>query len=69
MPTESPNDVTPAQARHYVANFAKHTMPGTEYVDFPSGRIHLNKMTDEEAVKVAIGLMHIEAQAGKGTVQ
>jgi hypothetical protein len=60
---------TPSQARHYIANFAKHVVPGTEYVDFPSGRIYLNQMTDEQAVKVAIGLMEIEAQAGKGPVQ
>jgi hypothetical protein len=60
---------TPAQARHYIANFAKHTIPGTQYVDFPSGRIFLNNMTDEEAVKVAVGLMEIEARAARGPIQ
>ena len=38
---------TPAQARHYIENFKKHTMPGMEFVDFPSGRFHLDDMTDE----------------------
>jgi hypothetical protein len=65
----APAPLTPAQARHYISNFAKHIVPGTEYVDFPSGRIHLNNMTDDQAVKVAIGLMEIEAQADKGTRQ
>jgi hypothetical protein len=63
------DEPTPAQARHYIANFAKHTMPGTQYVDFASGRIFLSNMTDNEAVRVAIGLMEIEAQAQKGPIQ
>lgn len=57
------NTLSPEQARDYIATFAKHTMPGAEYVDFPSGRIHFSNMTDEQAIKVARGLMDIEAQA------
>jgi len=41
-------------------------MPGTAYADFPSGRIFFDNMTDEQAVKVAVGLMEIEAEAMKG---
>ena len=71
MSTDSLNNnaPTPAQARHYITNFAKHVIPGTQYVDFASGRIHLNNMTDAEAIKVAIGLMEIEAQAVGGPRQ
>lgn len=57
---------TPALARHYIKNFSEHTLPGTEYADFPSGRIYFNNMTDEQAVKVAVGLMEIEAEAMSG---
>lgn len=57
------NTVTPEQARHYIATFAKHIVPGAEYVTFASGTIHFNKMTDEEAIKVAHGLMEIEAES------
>lgn len=60
------SEPSPEQARHYITTFAKHTVPGAQYVDFPSERIHFNNMTDEQAVKVAIGLMDIEAEAAKG---
>ena len=52
-------------ARRYVWNW--RTKLGkkrrVDYVDFPSGRIHLNEMTDEQAIKVAYGLREIEEQA------
>jgi len=54
------------KARHYIETFRTHVMPGTEYVDFPSGRIHLNAMTDDEAIKVANGLMEMEHEASNG---
>lgn len=57
------NSITPKQARHYITTFAKHIIPGTEYVEFPSGKIYFNNMTDEEAIKVAIGLMELETEA------
>lgn len=60
------NQPTPAQARHYIDKFKKHIMPGMEFVDFPSGRIHLDNMTDDQAVKVAVGLMELESKAAKG---
>jgi len=56
---------TPEAARHYIENFAKYTIPGATYVEFPSGPIHFDNMTDEQAVKVAIGLMDIEAEAAR----
>lgn len=59
-------DITPPQARHYIETFAKHTLPGTEYVEFASERIYFNDMTDEQAIKVARGLMEIEEQASIG---
>lgn len=57
------NMITPEQARHYIGTFAKHVIPGAEYVDFPSGRINFSTMTDEQAIKVAIGLMELEEAA------
>jgi hypothetical protein len=63
------DEMTPDKARCYIGNFTKYIIPGTEYVDFPSSRIYINNMTDDEAVKVAHGLMEIEARATKGTRQ
>jgi hypothetical protein len=59
-------EITPQQARNYIETFSKHVFKGMEYVDFPSGRIYLNDMTDAQAIKVAYGLMYIEDQATKG---
>ena len=64
--TATKDQPTPAQARHYIKNFCEHTMPGTEYADFASGRVYFNDMTDEQAAKVAVGLMEIEAEAVEG---
>ena len=64
--TATTDQPTPAQAREYVKTFCEHTLPGTEYADFPSGRIYFDNMTDEQAVKVAVGLMEIEAEAMEG---
>lgn len=63
------NSITPAQARHYVMTFVQYVIPGTEYADFPSGRIHFDNMTDDEAVKVAVGLMEIETEAMRGKMK
>lgn len=59
-------EITAEQARHYIDTFSKHVLKGMNYVDFPSGRVYLNDMTDEQAIKVAYGLMDIEEQASKG---
>lgn len=56
-------EITPEQARHYINNFSKHVLRGTEYVEFPSGRINFSNMTDEQAIKVANGLMELETEA------
>jgi hypothetical protein len=66
MTTSTDLPPTPEQARHYIATFREHTLPGADYADFPSGRIHFDNMTDDQAVKVAQALMEIEAEAGKG---
>lgn len=63
------NKNTPEQARHYITNFAKHIIPGTEYVDFGKERVYLNNMNDAEAIRVAEGLMDIEAKASKGIIK
>lgn len=58
-------ELTPEAARRYIETFAKYALPGTTYVEFPSGPIHFDNMTDEQAIKVAVGLMDIEAEAAK----
>jgi hypothetical protein len=59
-------EITAEQARQYIKEFQQYTFHGVEYVDFASGRIYLNNMTDEQAIKVCYGLMDIEEQAAKG---
>jgi hypothetical protein len=66
MTTSTKDPLTPEKARHYIGTFREHTLPGADYADFPSGRIHFDDMTDDQAVKVARALMDIEAEAGKG---
>lgn len=60
--------ITPKQARYYIDNFKNFIIPGTEFVDFPSGRIEFDDMTDDEAIKVAEGLMELEAEAIRGKI-
>lgn len=53
----------PADARAYVAQFRRFTMPGAEYVDTPSRRIDLSRMTDSDAVFVAGEFRRLLAEA------
>lgn len=58
------NDLTPAAARQYIEVFSKHTLPGTDHVQFGDGTtVNFSTMTNEDAVRVARGLMSIEAEA------
>lgn len=59
-----------AEAREYINYFLKNVFPENAlYVEFPSGRIYFDNMTDEQAIKVAIGLLEIEASANKDNMQ
>lgn len=56
-------------ARQYIEDFKHHFQGKIEFVDFPSGRIYLDKMTDFEAIKVANGLYDMEQEAAKGAIK
>lgn len=57
--------MTPKEARAYIKNFSKHTVPGAEYVDTATRRIHFNDMSDEDALFVANDLIRIENEAAQ----
>lgn len=58
------NPMSAEQARHYIAYFAKHVVPGTTWVGYADKRkVEFANMTDEEAIQVARGLIDIEAEA------
>lgn len=64
------NDITPEQARHYIDTFSKHVVPGCRYVEFGDGTtIHFDNMTDNEAIRVAKGIMDMEEEASKGAIK
>ena len=58
------SDPTPEQARQYIKIFSDHVMPGTTFVEFGNGdKIEFESMSDDQAVRVARGLMEIELEA------
>ena len=58
------NPMTPEQAWRYIETFSKHTMPGTDRVTFADGtEIIFATMTDADAIRVAKGLLDMEAEA------
>lgn len=59
--TPSPVD----EARRYIAIFAKHTLPGTTWVDTATRRIDLDQMTDEDALFVAREFKRMEIEAAR----
>jgi hypothetical protein len=56
-----------ANAREYIAVFRRHTLPGTQYVDTNVRRIHLDHMTDEDALFVAGEFQRMEEEATRRT--
>lgn len=63
-------EFTAEKARYYIKIFSEHVLKGAEYVEFADGEvIHFNNMTDDQAIKIANGLMELEAKAGKGAVK
>lgn len=65
------SDFTSETARKYINNFKKNypQFKDMNYVMFPSGGIDFDLMTDEQAIKVANGLLDIEAEAHKDVTQ
>lgn len=55
--------MTPDQARAYIAIFCKHTLPGCDMVTTNAGEIWLDKMTDDEALFVASEFKRMEIEA------
>jgi hypothetical protein len=53
----------PADARCYVAQFRRFTLPGTDYVDTGRRRIWLDRMSDADAIFVAGEFRRMEAAA------
>jgi hypothetical protein len=65
-----PAKTTVAQARHYIEAFRKHTLPGTDWVDTDKRRIHIDNMTDDDALFVAGEFARMEAEAaGRGATR
>lgn len=67
-PPPSTEEMTPQEARDYVAIAAKHLIGAhgrqITFVEFTGGRkVNLNDMSDEDAISVAIGLQQIELEA------
>ena len=61
-----PPAMTPTEARAYIALFRKFTVPGAERAWTGERVIHLDDMTDADAVFVAREFQRMEAEAAKG---
>lgn len=61
--------MTAAEAREYIAIFRKHIMPGTDWVQTTIKIIHLDKMTDHEALWVSAEFKRMEIEAAALTTQ
>jgi hypothetical protein len=54
------------EARRYIALFRRHTLPGAQYVQTSAGRyIHLDRMSDADALFVAAEFQRMESEAAK----
>jgi hypothetical protein len=58
--------MTADEARRYIANFRRYTVPGTAYVETTERRrIALDDMTDADALFVAGEFQRMELEAAK----
>ena len=58
--------MTPAEAREYISQF--HHAAGCQPITFvqtQTRRIHMNNMTDDDAVQVALMMKNMELSAGR----
>lgn len=62
-PKTPTNDVK--EARAYIENFRRYTIPGADYVDTHLRRIQFDDMSDEDALFVAEELQALEIESAK----